>query len=85
MGKALATSQECYGMAFYTPPASDRISAIERENKSALTEIEARFDAYRATSEDVVRRILRLSPDTNIGINQHGEVHRYGGRIERIV
>lgn len=77
-------AHENYGMAFYSPPSSDRVSEIEREGNAKLARLQAEFDAYRNDAETAVKRALRQWPDANVGIGKNGEVNRYGGRIERI-
>ncbi len=37
-------AHENYGMAFYSPPSSDRVSSIEREWKTKLDALQAEFD-----------------------------------------
>lgn len=73
-----------YGMAFYSPPPSDRIADVEREWKQKLAAMEARMDRYRTNAEEAVRKALRQPYDTRIAIGEHGEVHRVDGRMERI-
>jgi hypothetical protein len=84
LGKALASSHQNYGMAFYSPPPSDRISAIERDYKARIKELEQDAERYRETAERTVGRILRQRPDALITITDDGEVLRSNGRIERI-
>lgn len=84
----LAGGAECghqhYGMAFYSPPDSDRISDIEAEWKAKLKNLQAEFDAYRDNAETAVRKALRQYNDTQVSIGERGEVLRHGGRTERI-
>lgn len=84
LGEALAGSHECYGMAFYSPPASDRLNEIERGYKAKIARLEAEADQYRQTAEKAVGRILRQHSDTPISIGEHGEIYRHGGRTEQI-
>ena len=71
-------------MAFYSPPSSDRVHAIEREGSAKMARLQAEFDAYRNNAEVAVKRALRQGPDANVSIGKNGEVTRWGGRIERI-
>jgi 23S rRNA A1618 N6-methylase RlmF len=75
---------EHYGMAFYSPPASDRINDIEREWRRKLKELQDEFDRYRNNSELAVKQALRVHRDDQVTIGEHGEVLRHGGRTERI-
>lgn len=75
---------ECYDMAFYSPPASDRMNDIEREWKAKYAALQREFDAYRGNAETAVKQALRQYSDANVTIGEHGEVLRHGGRTERI-
>lgn len=48
---AASSAHEHYDMAFYSPPASDRLSEIEREWKAKLKAEQDRFDKYRDNAE----------------------------------
>jgi hypothetical protein len=86
--ECLASSAEAghdhYGMAFYSPPASERLSGIEDEWKRKLKELQAEFDAYRNNSEIAVKKALRVHRDDHVTIGPYGEVLRHGGRTEQI-
>lgn len=84
IGEALAGSYENYGLAHYTPPASDRFAAMEREWQQRVEDERDRTEAARRGAEKAVRRALRLMPSTNISVTDDGEVYRYDGRVERI-
>jgi hypothetical protein len=84
IAKDMEGSHECYDMAFYTPPPSDRISAIERESTEKYQALEREFERYRGNAETAVKIALNQHHDTNIGIGDHGEVRRYDGRSDRI-
>lgn len=75
---------ENYGMAFYSPPASDRIIAIEREWKARLKVKQDELDKYMQNAEIAVKQALHVSQDTQVTIGSYGEVLRHGGRTERI-
>jgi hypothetical protein len=77
-------AHENYGMAFYQPPYSDRIADIEREWKRRLEQSQAEFDAYRDKSKVAVREALNLRPDSNITIEEHGEVLLHDGGSRRV-
>lgn len=78
------SGHEHYGMAFYSPPASDRLNDIEREWKAKHAALQREFDAYRSNAETAVKRALRQSSDTPVTIGKYGEVFRHGGRTEQI-
>jgi len=78
------SGHEHYGMAFYSPPASERLSEIEDGYKAKLKALQAEFDAYRENAETAVKRALRVHRYDNVSIGQHGEVLRHDGRTERI-
>lgn len=75
---------EHYGMAFYSPPWSDRMGDIEAEWKAKLNRLQAEFDAYRNNAETAVKQALRQYDDAHVTIGERGEVLRHGGRTERI-
>lgn len=75
---------EHYGMAFYSPPPSERIGEIEGEWKKKLKALQAEFDAYRGNAEIAVKQALRVHRDDPVTIGAYGEVLRHGGRTERI-
>ena len=81
---SIQSAHENYGMAFYTPPSSDRHNAIEREWKERLRRLENEFDAYRNNAEIAVKKALKQYPDAQVTIGEYGEVLRHGGRTEVI-
>ena len=86
--QAIATdvqiTHDNYGMAFYSPPSSDRYAEIEREWGEKLRRLQVEFDAYRSNAETAVRIALRQHSDANVSIGEYGEVFRHGGRTEVI-
>lgn len=80
----IRSSHENYGMAFYSPPSSDRVSSIEREYKAKLAALRKEFDQYQTVAERVVGRALHQWHDARLSIDKDGKVWRYGGRIEQI-
>lgn len=84
LASAVEIGHECMGMAFYSPPASDRISVVEREASDKLKLLQAEFDAYQENAETAIKRALNQHDDARVGIGRNGDVLRYGGRIERI-
>lgn len=81
---AVSSGHEHYGMAFYSPPASDRIGAIEREWQAKLKAKQDEHERYAQNAETAVKRALRVHCDDQVSIGRHGEVLRHGGRTERI-
>jgi hypothetical protein len=79
----LASSAD-YGMAFYSPPPSERLSEIEDAWKAKLKSLQTEFDAYRDRAETAVKQALRVHREDHVSIGQHGEVLRHNGRTERI-
>ena len=78
------SGHENYGMAFYSPPTSDRVSNINREWELKYKELQKDFDKYRGNAETAVKQALKQRHDANVSIGEHGEVTLWGGRIERI-
>jgi hypothetical protein len=87
--RAVAADVELYvenqGMAFYSPPASDRINDIEREWKAKYEALRKEFAAYQGNAETAVKKALRQNSDANVSIGQYGEVHRHDGRTTQIL
>lgn len=73
-------AHENYGMAFYSPPSSDRLEAIESEWRAKHAALQKEFDKYRGNAEGAVHRISRLHRDTSVSIGDHGEVTAHNGR-----
>ena len=84
LAEAVKDGHECYGMAFYSPPPSDRFAQIERDHKAEVARMAAEAERYRSITETVVGRILRQHSGASISITDDGEVLRHDGRTERI-
>lgn len=84
VAKDLENAHQGHSMAFYTPPASDRLSEIEGEYKKKLNALQAEFDAYRGNAEKAVKVALRQYSDSNVSIGEDGEVFRNDGRRVQI-
>lgn len=84
LAESAESGHENYGMAFYSPPGSDRYDDIEREWKSKYKALELEFAAYRGNAEKAVGQALKQYSDAHVSIGEHGEVFRHGGRTEQI-
>ena len=84
LAEGVQGGHENYGLAFYSPPASDRLDAIEREWKGKHDALKAEFDRYVSNAETAVKKALGRHADDNVGIGEHGEVRLYDGRCDRI-
>ena len=84
LADSLEGAHENYGMAFYSPPSSDRYSQIEREWKAKYEALQREFDSYCDNAETAIKKALRQHSDANVTIGKHGEVLRHGGRTEQI-
>ncbi len=73
-----------YGLAFYSPPSSDRFAEIEREHKAAIKRLEARHEQYRSNAEKAVREALAPYSSGPISIGEYGEVFLHGGRTTQL-
>lgn len=73
-----------YGMAFYSPPSTDRINEIEREWRAKYAELQRQFDKYRNDAELAVKIALYQHRDAQVSIGEHGKVVLYDGRTDRI-
>lgn len=75
---------EHYGMAFYSPPWSDRMGDIQRESTDKLKRLQAEYDKYKRNAETAIKQALRVHLDDPVTIGERGEVLRHGGRTVRI-
>ena len=80
----IQTNHENYGMAFYSPPSSDRVADIEREWKKRYDDLKREFNKYKENAETAVKKALRQCEDSSISIGEDGEVIRYDGRTKQI-
>lgn len=84
LAEGVSGGHENYSMAFYSPPASERLDDIEDEWRQKLKALQAQFDVYRNNAETAVKRALRQYSDANVSIGEHGEVLRHDGRTTQI-
>lgn len=85
MADAVQGSHENYGLAFYSPPASDRLADIERGYKARIAALEQELKSFRASANAAVRDALMLGPDAIVSIGDNGEVYQHGGRTTRLL
>ena len=81
LAEAAEMGHEHYGMAFYSPPTSERINEIEREWQERLRRVQADHARYVLNAEAAVKRSLGRRSDDHVSIGEDGEVLLYGGRI----
>lgn len=79
---AVRVAHENYGLAFYTPPASDRLREIEQKHERRIKELKDEFQAYREDAEKAVKIALKCRPDDHVSIQEYGEVFLHGERIQ---
>ena len=84
LAEGVMGGHENYGMAFYSPPARDRMETIEREWRQKLKRLQDELDAYRKDAETAIKKALNQYSDANVEIGKNGEVLRYGGSIDKI-
>lgn len=84
LAKSAQIAHEYYGMAFYSPPASDRLDDIKSEWEAKLRRLQAEFDAYKSNAETAVKKALKQYSDAQVTIGEGGEVWRHGGRSTQI-
>lgn len=84
LADSVSGGHENYGMAFYSPPPSERMHDIEREWKAKLKAQQDEHERYVNNAETAIKQALRVHRDDQVSIGSHGEVLRYGGRTERI-
>ena len=84
LAKCIQISHENIGMAFYTPPTTDRLEDLEREYNTKLKKIEKEFDQYQSNAENMLKKVLNFSKDTTLRIHEDG-VYRICGRSEKVL
>lgn len=87
LAEGVKGGHENYGMAFYSPPASDRYNQIEREWKEKYEKLEREFERYRNGAETAIKRALpqRVYRDEPVSITPDGDVFKHGGRTTQIL
>ena len=81
---AAESGHEHYGMAFYSPPASDRVAAVERECREKLKAQQTGHERYVRNAETGIKQALRVRSDALVTIGEDGEVLLDDGRTVRI-
>lgn len=71
---AVYGGHENYGMAFYSPPAGDRATTVEREWKAKYAALETRLRDFEERADKAVRRLGKIPSDCVVTIDQHGYV-----------
>lgn len=84
LADSVSAGHEHYGMAFYSPPASDRYNEIERKWEAKYNALKLEYEKYQGNAETAVKRALRQFSDASVSIGERGEVYRHGGRTEQI-
>lgn len=80
----LEIARDCYGMAFYEPPSSERYDQINDEWQKKYNDLKKEYDKYINNAERAVKQALRQHSDSNISIGEYGEVFRHDGRYTQI-
>lgn len=84
LARGAENGHEHYGMAFYSPPSSDRINDIEQEWKTKLKCLQDEFDSYKGRADVAVKQALRIHNDCPVSIGHNGEVLMHCGRTVRV-
>jgi len=84
LAESVKIGHEHYGMAFYSPPSSDRFKDIEREWKTKLAALQGELDTYQRNAEIAIKKALGQRSNDSVSIGAYGEVFLNGGRTEQI-
>ena|ERR1700742_2403415 len=84
LAEAVKGGNEHYGMAFDSPPPSDRLNGIESEWKQKFNLLQGELDRYRDNAGEAVKKALGQHPNASVSIGNRGTVTRHGGRSEII-
>ncbi|MEO8298762.1 MAG: hypothetical protein ABI574_13245 [Burkholderiales bacterium] len=82
LASAASSGHEHYGMAFYSPPPSDRLNEIERDGARKLAALQKEFDAYRGNAEIAIKQSLRVDRDALVTIGEYGTLLANGVVVE---
>jgi translation elongation factor EF-Tu-like GTPase len=77
MASAAESGHEHYGMAFYSPPPSERLTEIEDGWKKKVKDLQRELDDYKSNAETAVKRALKLRRDDHVSIDSRGYVLRH--------
>ena len=80
----VSSGHEDYGMAFYSPPDSDRYNEIEREWERKYKNLQADFSKYQRNAETAVKQALGQYGSASISIGEYGEVLKHDGRTTKL-
>ena len=81
---SVESGHENYGLAHYSPPASDGYARQDREWKAKYDALQKEFDAFRNNAETAVKQALGQRSDAVVQIGEYGEVRKIDGRMDRI-
>lgn len=81
---AVESGHDNYGMAFYSPPSSDRLESIRREEDYRFNQLKQEFETYKANAEKAMKTAFGMQSDDRISIGEYSEVFVHNGRTERI-
>jgi len=84
LAEAVQSFHDNYGLAFYSPPDSDRINEIENEWKTKYKNLEKEMERNQDNAETAIKRALRVHSSDQVTIGEYGEVHKVDGRFTRI-
>jgi hypothetical protein len=80
LAESVLVSHENYGLAFYSPPSSERIQCIEAEWKKKYDALQKEQEIYRKNAETAIKQALNIRRDSNVEIKECGEVLLHEGR-----
>lgn len=83
VARSLCISAENQSLAFYNPPASDRIASVEREKAAALAQERAENERVLANVRAVLARQMGVRT-SDLSIGHDGRVFLNGGRTVEI-
>lgn len=81
---SVSGGHENYGMAFYSPPDSDRYADLEREWEAKYKALEKTLSNYQRNAETAMKQALNVHRDASVTIGEYGEVLHHAGRTTRI-
>ena len=84
LAESVEGGHENYGMAFYSPPPSERLREIEDGWKAKLKAQQDEHERYVRNAGIAVKQALQVHFSDPVTIGEYGEVLRHGGRTERI-
>lgn len=72
IAEAVVGYMEHESLAFYSPPSSERINAIESEWKKKYEDLQKLMDERIEAHETAIKRAYKIGKDSDISVDKYG-------------